>query len=355
MYRRFQARVLRSRACAAAESVFHAPRKRALFARLAALGADPLVVDLGAGAGANLQYLPGNVRHVVAVEPNTELHASLRAAGKAAGVDVRCVSARAEALPLRDCEADAVLATHVLCSVDSPRQALQEAGRVLRPGGLLLFLEHEKAQPGADAHARAARAKPSGRGKLPWLPASLQQRLFEGPWRIATGGCHLTRRTGDTIASCARPDVTAAAAPFDHLEMERFSLPEHANCFPFIWLLAPHAAGAAVRRGAARAETGAGLEAAEARRQRAAEMTEPEGRPRAAEKRTDEARSFVEKRSEIEEVQEGEHGGISLAGIAKSAAEVAAVTGAVAVAAATVTAASTPALMRRIYHAAGRD
>jgi SAM-dependent methyltransferase len=237
--------------------------------------------------------------------------------------------------------------------VDSPRRALQEASRVLRPGGLLLFLEHEKAQPGADAPARAARAKPPGRGKLPWLPASLQQRLFEGPWRIATGGCHLTRRTGDTIVSYARPDVTSA--PFDRLELERFSLPENANCFPFIWLLAPHAAGAAVRRGAARAETGAGLEAAEARRQRAAEMTEPEGRPRAVEKRTDEARSFVEKRSEIEEVQEGEHGGISLGGIAKSAAEVAAVTGAVAVAAATVTAASTPALMRRIYHAAGRD
>jgi SAM-dependent methyltransferase len=111
MYRRFQARMLRSRACAAAESVFHEPRKRALFARLAALGADPLVVDLGAGAGANLQYLPGNVRRVVAVEPNSELHSALRAAGKAAGVDVRCVAARAEALPLRDGEVDAVLAT----------------------------------------------------------------------------------------------------------------------------------------------------------------------------------------------------------------------------------------------------
>lgn len=72
-YRRLQAAMLRSRAWAAADAQFFAPRKRSLFDRLSALGDDPTVVDLGAGAGSNMRLLPPNVKRVLAVEPNPEL------------------------------------------------------------------------------------------------------------------------------------------------------------------------------------------------------------------------------------------------------------------------------------------
>ncbi len=72
-YRRYLARVLDSAACHAAESTFHAPRKRALFAHLSALGDDPAVLDIGAGSGVNARYLPPNVKRLTAVEPNHEL------------------------------------------------------------------------------------------------------------------------------------------------------------------------------------------------------------------------------------------------------------------------------------------
>jgi protein-L-isoaspartate O-methyltransferase len=72
-YRRYVARCLSSRAAAAAEAAFYAPRKQTLFARLAALGPGAHVVDVGAGAGVNVKYLPPNVTRVTFVEPNTAL------------------------------------------------------------------------------------------------------------------------------------------------------------------------------------------------------------------------------------------------------------------------------------------
>ena len=72
-YQRYLARMFDSAACHAAESAFFASRKRALFAHLSALGDDPAVLDLGAGAGVNARYLPPNVKRITAVEPNQEM------------------------------------------------------------------------------------------------------------------------------------------------------------------------------------------------------------------------------------------------------------------------------------------
>jgi ubiquinone/menaquinone biosynthesis C-methylase UbiE len=52
------------------------------------------------------------------------------------------VQAPAEHLPFADGTFDTVVSTLVLCGVDDQARSLQEARRVLGPGGRLLFLEH---------------------------------------------------------------------------------------------------------------------------------------------------------------------------------------------------------------------
>jgi SAM-dependent methyltransferase len=97
------------------------------------LGASPLdVVDLGAGTGKLTGVLLAAGHRVVAVEPLDELRAKLAEALPG----VRAVGGRAEAIPLPDASADAVVAAQAFHWFD-PEPALAEIARVLAPGGTL--------------------------------------------------------------------------------------------------------------------------------------------------------------------------------------------------------------------------
>lgn len=156
-------------------------------------GLTGTVVEVGCGDGVNFGLYPEEVERIVAVEPEEYLreHAALRSEER---VQIR--DAVAGALPLADGEADAVVFTLVLCSVDQ-HEALAEARRVLRPGGELRFLEHVQAhEPGGARRLQAA------------LDATVWPRLF--------GGCHTGRDTAGAIE----------AAGFTVVELERFRFPE---------------------------------------------------------------------------------------------------------------------------------
>ncbi|MGC3998327.1 MAG: methyltransferase domain-containing protein [Anaeromyxobacter sp.] len=141
--------------------------KRELFG-----GLPHTVLELGAGDGANFRYLsPGT--HVIAVEPNLHMHASLRAAAARSGVSADVRAAFAERLPLPDASVDAVISSLVLCSVTDPGRALAEVRRVLRPGGRLWCIEHVA----APANTWTARA----------------QRLLKRPWGWCFEGCDTGR------------------------------------------------------------------------------------------------------------------------------------------------------------------
>jgi ubiquinone/menaquinone biosynthesis C-methylase UbiE len=55
---------------------------------------------------------------------------------------VRLVQARAERLPFADASFDAAFATLVFCSVTSQPEAFAELRRVVRPGGIVVLVEH---------------------------------------------------------------------------------------------------------------------------------------------------------------------------------------------------------------------
>jgi len=140
------------------------------------------VLEVGAGTGLNLPYYPAALTRLVLSEP--DLHMRRKLAEKARGQSrdqVEIVDASLEALSLPDDTFDAVVATLVLCSVPRLDRAVAEIYRVLKPGGRFVFLEHV-----------AAEDRPR---RLAW------QHRVEPFWRAISGNCHLTRRTGDAIAT----------------------------------------------------------------------------------------------------------------------------------------------------------
>ena len=137
---------------------------------LAQLSGD--VVELGAGTGLNLPHYPASAR-LVLTEPTKEMAVRLRARVARERPEAQVVEAPAEALPLPDASADAVVSTLVLCTVEDVPRTLAEVRRVLRPGGRLLLFEHV--------------ATGGGWGRV--------QRLLDPVQHFCARGCHLTRDT----------------------------------------------------------------------------------------------------------------------------------------------------------------
>lgn len=139
------------------------------------------VIEVGAGNGLNFAHYPAAVSEVVAVEPEDHLRDLAREAAALAAVTVDVVDGVAEELPFEDGSFDAAVASLVLCSVVDPVRAAAEMWRVLRPGGLLVFLEHV----GGTAPVRR----------------TAQRALDTVVWPHVAGGCRLSRDTLGTLAA----------------------------------------------------------------------------------------------------------------------------------------------------------
>ena len=177
--------------------------KRRLFADLSGV-----VVELGAGSGANFAYFPPGIAWV-GIEPNVYMHGRLRAAAVKFGYTPDIRAYEGERLPMADASVDAVVSTLVLCSVNDQPGVLAEILRVLKPGGRFAFVEHVAAPEGS----RARRV----------------QGLVQPVWGFVGDGCHVNR---DTAAVIER-------AGFARVEIEAFAAP--------IQIAAPHIAGVAVK------------------------------------------------------------------------------------------------------------
>jgi 2-polyprenyl-6-hydroxyphenyl methylase/3-demethylubiquinone-9 3-methyltransferase len=92
----------------------------------------PRLLDLGAGAG----FVAEGLADVADV---TALDVSFRNVSQAQSSGVRAVVADAESLPMPDAQYRAVVASEMLEHVDHPADVINEAARVTRTGGLLLF------------------------------------------------------------------------------------------------------------------------------------------------------------------------------------------------------------------------
>lgn len=132
------------------------------------------VLEVGAGTGLNLSFYPSSVEEVVLTDPEPALleRAGRRLLRLEGRLPASLVLADAQRLPFRSKVFDTVVATLVFCTVPRPEEALPELVRVLRPGGLLLMLEHTR---------------------LPWRPLAHLQSALTPAWRRVARGCHLDR------------------------------------------------------------------------------------------------------------------------------------------------------------------
>jgi ubiquinone/menaquinone biosynthesis C-methylase UbiE len=150
--------------------------RRALLAQ-----ASGRVLEIGAGTGLNLAHYPDELHELVLVEPEPAMRERLTGRIRRCGRQAAVVDAPAEALPFADGSFDTVVCTLVLCTVNAPDRALGEIGRVLRPDGRLLFIEHVRADSPTVAY--------------------LQDRLLD-PWRRFACGCRCNRATVELMRAC---------------------------------------------------------------------------------------------------------------------------------------------------------
>ena len=105
------------------------------------------VVEVGFGSGLNLPYYDAvKVKRLVGIDPDDRMLAMAKRQDRARRLDVECLQASGESIPLADGFADTVVVAYAFCTIPRPELALAEIRRILKPGGQLIFLEHGQAE-----------------------------------------------------------------------------------------------------------------------------------------------------------------------------------------------------------------
>lgn len=152
---------------------------------LALVDPEAVVADLGCGTGRTSAAIAPFVRRVLAVDASPQMLAAARERmASCPNVDIR--EGALEALPIETAAVDLAVLVLVLHHVSDPSRILQEARRVVRPGGTLLVIDMQahdrddyRAQMGhvwlgfseADISRRLDRAGFTGTRVVPLSPA----------------------------------------------------------------------------------------------------------------------------------------------------------------------------------------
>ena len=190
--------------------------KEKLFSSMGEGHQKGLVLEIGVGAGANLEFYPDGTQ-LVAVDPNEYFKAYLEEnLRKNPGVSLhQFVIGKAENMDkIASSSMSCVVSTLVLCSVKNIDTVLKEIKRILKPGGRFYFLEHTAA---IDENSW-----------VHWIQLKIQPF-----WTVLTDGCSVTNKTWENIGNCG----------FSHIEIEKFDAPLGRHMF----LVRPHIVGFAIK------------------------------------------------------------------------------------------------------------
>jgi phosphatidylethanolamine/phosphatidyl-N-methylethanolamine N-methyltransferase len=116
------------------------PFRKALWNR-----ATGRILDAGAGTGLNIAFYPARAR-VMATDLSGAMLRRARERARAQNVDVNFEEADLCSLPFSDHAFDTAVATFVFCSLPDPVACLREMGRVTKPNGRILLLDHVRVE-----------------------------------------------------------------------------------------------------------------------------------------------------------------------------------------------------------------
>ena len=165
------------------------------------------VLEVGAGSGLNSSHYPASgVSRLTVTDRDLDRPALLRAFARGpVSPDRVCVrEADLMALPFDERLFDSIACTLVLCSVPNVTTAAREMMRVLRPGGVIHFMEH--------IQSPRRRLKP----------------LFDKvtpAWRRLADGCHLNRDT-PSLLEAAGLRVVLERVAFDGILVTGYATAE---------------------------------------------------------------------------------------------------------------------------------
>ncbi len=139
------------------------------------------LLEIGAGTGVNLPHFPNNISSLTLSEPDLQMRKHLQRKVTTIATDNCSIASwSSDSIGMPDASYDTIVSTLVLCSVPCLDSSLSEIKRLLRPNGVLLFLEHIA----SDHH-----------------PTLKLQRRIEPLWSFCAGNCRLTRETTAAITN----------------------------------------------------------------------------------------------------------------------------------------------------------
>lgn len=171
--------------------------------------AHGIVLDIGAGSGNQLPRLNASrLKHVYGIESNEAFIPALNNKIKETGLEgkytpVVCTVQDAQVelakLGVMPGTVDSIVCIQLLCSVPDPVAVVKALHEMLKPGGVLLFWEHQENE--GDFWTRMAQ------GAWNWL------------WTPVIGGCKLNSPTRKAILAAADWEVVELEAGAEALDL----------------------------------------------------------------------------------------------------------------------------------------
>ena len=115
---------------------FLKPQKRELFRQINKLPYGQLL-EIGVGNGKHLKYC--NTHKIIGIDTSLKM---LAIAEREKKENMELLQMNGESLSFPDHSFDYIILSHVIAVVDNPEKLLEEAYRVLKPGGKIFILNH---------------------------------------------------------------------------------------------------------------------------------------------------------------------------------------------------------------------